>query len=98
MLFVEPPMARSTMTEFSIAASVNILRAVSPSSTMSTIRLPVLRANSSLSAWKAGTLAEPGSARPRASVMHWNVFAVPISSHEPQVAQVAHSSLASMSS
>ena len=86
MALVDPPIASSTRSAFSIDFSVMICEGRIGCFANSTARRPLASAARSRSACTAGMAAVPGSAMPRASAIDAMVEAVPITAQEPAVA------------
>jgi hypothetical protein len=82
---VEPPMASSTRSAFSIAFGVRICAGVTRERASATAVSPVASAARRRSAWTAGIAAVPGSAMPSVSARHAIVLAVPMTAHVPAV-------------
>ena len=82
---VEPPMASSTRSAFSMAAGVRICAGVTRERASATAASPVASAARSRSACTAGMAAVPGSAIPSVSAMQAIVLAVPMTAQVPAV-------------
>ena len=85
MALVEPPIASSTRTAFSIASAVMIRLGRRSVPIISTARRPLASAARSRSACTAGIAAVPGSVMPSASAIEAMVLAVPITAQLPAV-------------
>ncbi len=75
---VEPPIAITTRIALSKASSVSTSRGFRSSSTISTMRRPLVEASREWFESTAGIVAAPGSVSPSASTAHAIVEAVPI--------------------
>ena len=98
MVFVDPPIAISSVNASSKASLVTMVREVRSCSTRCKIR----RAASSARSFRRGSIAKmeplPGSANPSASMMQFIELAVNMPEHEPQEGQAKSSSCFSPSS